>query len=271
MSDTTKNPNETTSEEMAAALSRFQSAIASGAAATLEFLHMLCGGDKAQHTRLLDWLTHAVRHPNAPGDTALCVSGPQGCGKSLLWNITRHLLQSHGHCIDMGAHEHWLLPHDTACVRFGECTQHEFMHLAPRLRAAIDNNHVVSVRNMYQPPTTIQVRARFVVTTNEALDVAENDLKRFTFIQCSNARVGNQAYFQTLHAAIHDAGTISAVCKFLRHRPLWALVRSFVRARAVVVYWLGLTEHLMAPGGAAEARDRMDYEMDHKGGFDGER
>ena len=26
------------------------------------------------------------------------------------------------------------------------------------------------------------------------------------------------------------------VCKFLRHRPLWALVRSFVRARAVVVY-----------------------------------
>ena len=43
---------------------------------------------------------------------------------------------------------------------------------------------------------------------------------------------------------------------------LWARVRSFVRARAVVVYWLGLTEHLMAPGGAAEARDRMDYDMD---------
>jgi len=65
---------------------------------------------------------------------------------------------------------------------------------------------------------------------------------------------------------------ISAVCKFLRHRPLWALVRSFVRARAVVVYWLGLTEHLMAPGGAAEARDRMDYEMDQgRLAFDGER
>ena len=62
------------------------------------------------------------------------------------------------------------------------------------------------------------------------------------------------------------------VCKFLRHRPLWALVRSFVRARAVVVYWLGLTEHLMAPGGAAEARDRMDYEMDQgRLAFDGER
>ena len=68
-----------------------------GTAVILEFLHMLCGGGEVQHTRLLDWLTHAVRHPNAPGDTALCVSGPQGCGKSLLWNIIRHLLQRHGH------------------------------------------------------------------------------------------------------------------------------------------------------------------------------
>ena len=71
-------------------------AVDTGAGTTviLDFLHMLCGGGKAQHTRLLDWLTHAVRHPNAPGDTALCVSGPQGCGKSLLWDIIRHLLQS---------------------------------------------------------------------------------------------------------------------------------------------------------------------------------
>ena len=222
-----------------------------GTAVILEFLHMLCGGGKARHTRLLDWLTHAVRHPNAPGDTALCVSGPQGCGKSLLWDIIRHLLQSHGRCIDIGAHEDrcerrfWVLQRGTACVHFDECTQHEFEHLAPRLREL-----------------TIQARARFVVTTNEALHVPQNHFKLFTFIKCANTRVGNQAYFQTLHAAIHDPGTLSAVCKFLRHRALWTLVRSFVRARAVVVYWLGLTEHLMAPGGAAEARDRMDYEMD---------
>ena len=237
-----------------------------GKAAILEFLHMLCGGDTAQHTRLLDWLTHAVQHPNAPGETTLCVSGPQGCGKSQLWNIIRHLLQTQGRCIDMGAHEHrcerkyWLL-RDTACIHIGECEQRELMRLVPRLRAVMDDGHL-NARELYQPDTTIQMRARVVVTTNVALDVAEIDLKRFTFIQCSNARVGDQAYFQALHAAIHDAGAISAVCKFLRHRSLWARVRSFVRARAVVVYWLGLTEHLMAAGGAAEARDRMDYEMD---------
>ena len=238
-----------------------------GKAVILEFLRMLCGGDMAQHTCLLDWLTYAVQHPNAPGKTILCVSGPQGCGKSQLWNIIRHLLQTQGRCIDMGAHEHrcerkyWLL-RDTACIHIGECEQHEFRRLVPRLCAVIDDDHLISVRELYQPPTTIQVRARVVVTTSVALDVAENELKRFTFIQCSNARVGDQAYFQALRAAIDDAGTVSAVRTSLRHRLLWARVRSFVRARAVVVYWLGLTEHLMAAGGAAEARDRMDYEMD---------
>ena len=215
-----------------------------GKAVILKFLRILCGGDTAQHTCLLDWLTHAVQHPNAPGETTLCVSGPQGCGKSQLWNIIRQLLH-HGHCIDVGARGLWWIPvlgasTATACIHIGECEQRELMRLVPR----------------------IQVRARVVVTTNVALEVAESDLKRFTFIQCSNARVGDQAYFQALHAAIHDAGAISAVCKFLRHRSLWARVRAFVHARVVVLYWLGLTEHLMAPGGAAEARDRMDYGMD---------
>ena len=239
-----------------------------GKAVILEFLQMLCGGDTAQHTRLLDWLTHALQQSNAPGETALCVSGyVSGCGKSQLWKIIRHLLQAHGRCIDMGAHElrrerkYWLL-RDTACFHIGECQQHEFRRLVPRLCAAIDDDHLISVRELCQPPTTIQVRARVVVTTNVALEVAESDLKRFTFIQCSNARVGDQAYFQALHAAIHDAGAISAVCKFLRHRHLWARVRAFVHARVVVSYWLGLTEHLMVAGGAAEARDRMDYDMD---------
>ena len=237
-----------------------------GKAAILEFLHMLCGGDTAQHTRLLGWLTHAMQHPDAPGETALCVSGPPGCGKGQLWNIIRQLLQAHGHCIDVGAHGLWP-PHngymrDAACIHIGECEQRDLMHLVRRLRAVMDYDHPISVRELYQPPTTIQVRARVVVTTSVALNVAETDIERFTFIQCSNARVGDQAYFQALCAAIDDMGTVSAVCKFLRHQLLWARVRSFVRARAVVVYWLGLTEHLMAAGGAAEARDRMDYETD---------
>ena len=243
-----------------------------GKAVILKFVHMLCAGDSlsdsAQHTRLLDWLAHAVQHPNTRCETALCVLGPQGCGKSGLWNIIRHLLQTHGHCIDVKARGWWGenngYMRDTVCIHIGDCGQHEFMdELVPGLRAAMDDGHL-RVRELYQPSTAIQMRARVVVSTIVALEVAENDIGHFTFIQCSNARVGDQAHFQALYAAIHDAGTISAVREFLYHRPLsaWARVRARVRARAVVLYWLGLTEHLMAPAGVAEARDRADYEVD---------
>ena len=199
-----------------------------GKAAILEFLRILCGGDTAQHTRLLDWSTHAMQHPNAPGETALCVSefrvyspfalcvsGPQRCGKSQLWNIIRQLLQAHGHCIDVGAR-------DAACIHIDKPLY--IVLLVPRLRAVMDDGHL-NVHELHQPHTTIQMRARVVLTTNVDLDVAENDIERFTFIQCSNGRVCDQAYFQALRAAIDDAGTVSAVCTSLRHRLLWARVR----------------------------------------------
>jgi len=47
-------------------------------------------------------------------------------------------------------------------------------------------------------------------------------------------------------------------------RPLrgWARVRHVLRVRAIVVYWLLLTETLMAPNGSARKRDRNAFESD---------
>ena len=42
----------------------------------------------------------------------------------------------------------------------------------------------------------------------------------------------------------------------------WARVRHVLRVRSIVVYWLGLTETLMAPGGSARKRDRDAYEAE---------
>jgi len=48
---------------------------------------------------------------------------------------------------------------------------------------------------------------------------------------------------------------------FLRLAPRpWERVRRKLRARAIVLYWLQLTEHLMSGGGAAFARDHAEYE-----------
>lgn len=42
----------------------------------------------------------------------------------------------------------------------------------------------------------------------------------------------------------------------------WARVRHVLRVRSIVVYWLCLTEKLMAPGGSARKRDRNAYEAE---------
>ena len=46
-----------------------------------------------------------------------------------------------------------------------------------------------------------------------------------------------------------------------RSRP-WARVRRRVRARAIGVYWFGLTAHLYAEGGRGRARDMRAFERD---------
>lgn len=239
-----------------------------GMATILEHLHMLCGGDAAQHARLLDWLAHAVLRPEERAETALCVSGPPRCGKQQLWDLLVRLL-GQDRCFETVAPQrdvwgrHNRLMRDAACVRVFEIDQRAFRRLLPALRTVMTSLHL-RVHEPHQPPTTIEMRASFVVMTNAALEVDANDVRCFTFLQCSSARVGDLAYFQALNAAIRDASSVSAVHAFLRRRGLgpWARVREKLRARAVVLYWLGLTEHLMAPGGPAEARDREAYERD---------
>ena len=48
---------------------------------------------------------------------------------------------------------------DAACIHIGECEQRELMRLVPRLRAVMDDGRL-NVSELYQPDTTIQMRAR---------------------------------------------------------------------------------------------------------------
>ena len=42
----------------------------------------------------------------------------------------------------------------------------------------------------------------------------------------------------------------------------WMHLRRFVRARAIALYWFGLTAHLYAPGGVGCKRDRDEFEAE---------
>ena len=248
-----------------------------GKAVILGHLRMLCGPDAApQYDSLLDWLARVVQEqPDERTETALCVSGPPGCGKQALWDLLVRLV-GRDRCVEtmQPQHDVWGRHNggmrDAACVRIDEVDQRAFERLLPDLRTVMTGRQLV-VREPHQPPVAVEMRASFVVTTNAALEVGANDIRRFTFLQCSDERVGDLAYFEALHAAISDDAVVGHVRAFLRHRSdrPWARVRERLRTRAVVLYWLGLTEHLMGPGGSAETRDRDAYERDAQHGSSG--
>jgi len=63
------------------------------------------------------------------------------------------------------------------------------------------------------------------------------------------------------HDGVEWQGVVARVTLVLQPRG-WARVRHVLRVRSIVVYWLYLTEKLMAPGGSARKRDRDAYEAE---------
>ena len=69
------------------------------------------------------------------------------------------------------------------------------------------------------------------------------------------------AEFAVGRPVIKITGVVARVTLVLQLRG-WARVRHVLRVRSIVVYWLCLTEKLMAPGGSARKRDRDAYEAE---------
>ena len=63
------------------------------------------------------------------------------------------------------------------------------------------------------------------------------------------------------HIRKEDDESATEMCVTLLFRPFrgWARVRLVFHIRSIVLFWLKLTEHLMAPGGRAEQRDKLEY------------
>ena len=121
---------------------------------------------------------------------------------------------------------------------------------------SVVSGEVLRVRVRYQPATWISTRARFIINTNQP--VVD---RRIVNLECSADMVGNNAFFEALNAAINDDGVIHAVRDLLDGwgKSPWFRLRKKLKVRAVVLYWLGLTEARMAAGGPAEARDRAAF------------
>lgn len=115
----------------------------------------------------------------------------------------------------------------------------------------------------YLRPGDVVVRATIMyVESFEAVDTA---MTRHDYLEMLNTE-GYEKLYERLDSICGNAGdTTSRFNKFhVILRPLrgWARVRHRVRLHVIVVFWLSLTEKLMAPGGSARKRDYEDFQSE---------
>ena len=71
-------------------------------------------------------------------------------------------------------------------------------------------------------------------------------------------RTDDVAYFERLYQTLNNHDTICTFWSYLMGLSLWGRVRTRLRIRAIVLYWLGLTEKLMEESGVAYERDMAE-------------
>ena len=122
----------------------------------------------------------------------------------------------------------------------------------PMLRSLM-TDHVISI------PATRAVIHNYirciVVTHVEPVQTR----RRLYPIRCGVEVVNDGPYFERLHDRLESRDTLRTFWDHLKRRSPWARVRHRLYVRAIVLFWLNLTEPLLEPGGAAYEHDMAEY------------
>ena len=233
-----------------------ETAAATDTAALVAFLRALeTGDDPADATRgeqLIDWLMHAVDHPDdaLDGGMLLRVYGPPASGKGVLARLVQALLPPNRCFIDHEAEQLYrpgplLPPHP---VRRAFC--------------------VINVDNVMAGPVFGDLGMRPLFTLHKNVFVYA-DATRHLLVRLPPPAVGGRRSYiaRAAAGALWNPQAIAGLAAVLttawpapRYR--WARVRAFVKARAIALYWQDLTSHLYAPGQVGAARDAIAYQTD---------
>lgn len=227
------------------------------------YIRTLCGGDESATDRLLDWIT--MLHDGVRPEQCLVLVGPARCGKS---NFVRVFLRALLDELQAGHIYETTNPlHDYRRPGNGVIEQARLVHIIPSnfqcvlptLRMLISHS-TIRVRSIYDDERIVQSRHAFTVETNALPPLSVPDSRRFLCIQCPPPpQDGWGGANQWLVDNGRDLGR--TIRRYLGNRVLWARVRRKLRLRAIVVYWLYLTEARMERGGVAFERDHAEFDQ----------
>ncbi len=172
-------------------------------------LYDMCDEDDGLFRWVVCWLALPLQKPGAKMRTALIVHGPEGTGKSILFDVIRLI---YGECGRMATqlqlqseYTDWLSKM-LFCVAEEVVTRQELRHHKGLLKNLV-TNPVVNINEKYMPIRTERNQANFAFLSNEINPMALDDGdRRYTVIWYEPRRGYDEEYFKALGAEIDNGG-----------------------------------------------------------------
>lgn len=169
----------------------------------------MCGEDDGLFRWVVSWLAYPLQHPGAKMRTALIVHGPEGTGKSLLFDVMRTIYGDYGRMATQlqlqSEYTDWLSKM-LFCQAEEVVTRQELRHHKGLLRNLI-TNPVVNINEKYMPLRAEKNQANFVFLSNEINPVpVEDGDRRYTVIWYEPKRGYDEQYFKNLGAEAENGG-----------------------------------------------------------------
>lgn len=169
-------------------------------------MSIICNHHEQSFRFLKYWVADLIQRPGELRGYALCFQSDEGTGKSTFiseflgkriigdlyyWessNAVQDLFEKHSNAF-----------HNRILVNIDEPKPFDLRNNADRFKSLITNNRQ-RLENKNQDSRQVNSCARYVISTNneDVLKISSND-RRFTIIECSNEKIGDEDYFNNLY------------------------------------------------------------------------
>lgn len=180
---------------------------------------VICNGDPALGTYLLNWIARLIQKPWLPGEVAIVLRGGQGTGKGSLGHAIRRIFGAHG--MHVAQPEHLVGKFNShlksCCFLFSD---ESFFAGDPRhikILKSLVTEPVLTIEmkgvDSYQAPNRLHV----IMASNDDFVVpADMEERRFCVVDVSAAKMQSRDYFDALHEETNAGGLEAMLFDMLR-------------------------------------------------------
>jgi hypothetical protein len=181
-------------------------------------IDVICDGDLGLFEYLIQFLAHALQHPEEKPGIMIVLIGAEGVGKGFLVRLLEALwgattLQVSDIAAITGNFNAGL--ERAFWVALDECMFKGDKKSQDRMKSLV-TEPAIQVEQKYEPSRTIESFHRFIACTNHAQwGQIRSDDRRYLFIKVSDCHKQDTKYFSELSKALKDGVTVSALAYYL--------------------------------------------------------